>query len=191
MWDFCYHGKQLWINDCRGIQLLNLFLHSPHYDFHVLDLMKLVKHGKAVGDLALHSNLPEQHLAQEGLTITYDSVAIAGLDARARTEYRDRLCDLEAAITEAEAHHDLGRLERLQIEKQALLQELMSNSYRGHRRQESPIVRNARTNIRKHLRKVREKIRREAPDLGEHLEEYLSTGTYCSYRPPLDIPPWE
>jgi hypothetical protein len=41
------------------------------------------------------------------------------------------------------------------------------------------------------VRKIREKIRRTAPVLGEHLDQYISTGTKCSYRPPLDMPPWE
>jgi hypothetical protein len=41
------------------------------------------------------------------------------------------------------------------------------------------------------LKEVRQKIRREAPDLGEHLNKFISTGTWCAYRPPLDMPPWE
>src|SRR6267143_2342669 len=68
-WDFWYHGKELPGKDCRGMHLLNILLHSPHEDFHVLNLMQLVTRGKAVGDLTLHGNLPAQLLAQEGLVI--------------------------------------------------------------------------------------------------------------------------
>src|SRR6266568_2521771 len=32
MWDLHYRNKQMWVKNCRGVQLLDYLLHSPHRD---------------------------------------------------------------------------------------------------------------------------------------------------------------
>lgn len=78
------------------------------------------------------------------------------LDATARAAYKARLTDLETQIDEAAEVGDLGRAERARTEREFLIHELAAATGLGAR---------------------------VHPELGEHLEASIHTGTQCSYQP--------
>lgn len=106
------------------------------------------------------------------------------LDARAVAAYRRRLRDVDAEIDAADADADLGRAERLRLEKDALTTELtgslgLAGRVRGF---VSPTER-ARTSVRKALKRALDAIADADPVLGSELRDGVSTGATCRYTP--------
>ncbi len=107
------------------------------------------------------------------------------LDPRARAEFRRRITDRDEDLTEAQAHHDLGRVERLESEREALLDELRrAAGHAGKDRGLGPsTVERARKAVTARLRDTIGRIEAVLPELGSHLDRSIITGTYCRYQP--------
>jgi hypothetical protein len=108
----------------------------------------------------------------------------AGLDARAKHEYRERLHGLQAEIDDAEAAHDAVRGEQAHVEMDALLRELRRAVGLGGRdRPTGSDAERARINVVRSLRRAIAAVADQAPLLGAHLHEAVRTGRFCSYLP--------
>jgi len=107
-----------------------------------------------------------------------------GLDARAKRDYRRRLHELQAEVDSADSAHDLMRAEHAHIEMEALLRELKRAVGLGGRdRPTGSDAERARINVVRSVRRTIEAIDRQAPLLGDHLEESVRTGRHCIYLP--------
>jgi hypothetical protein len=108
----------------------------------------------------------------------------AGLDARAKREYRRRLVELQAEIDNAEAGNDPIGSERAHVEMDALLRELKRAVGLGGRdRPTGSDVERARINVVRSLRRAIAAVAVQAPLLGAHLDESVRTGGRCIYLP--------
>ena len=111
------------------------------------------------------------------------------LDDTARAAYRARLADLDADITEAEDANDLERAATAREEREFLLDELSAAVGLGGRsRRMGDDADRARKAVTMRIRNAIERIGREHPALGRHLELAVKTGSVCSYEPeqPVD-----
>lgn len=108
----------------------------------------------------------------------------AGLDARAKREYRRRLVELQADIDNAEAASDPIGSERAHVEMDALLRELKRAVGLGGRdRPTGSDAERARINVVRSLRRAIAAVAVQAPLLGAHLDESVRTGGRCIYLP--------
>jgi hypothetical protein len=113
------------------------------------------------------------------------------LDAQAKLAYETRLADLDAEVVEAEEWGDAERVARARHEIQALSEEVASAmGHHGHDRRFASPSERARQSVTKALRASINRLGRQCPALGRHLAEAVSTGTFCTYRPDRDAPPW-
>lgn len=153
-------GKALCrVQDSRGIRMLAQLMDQPGRELHVLDL----------------SGSPS---GVDG------SDAGEVLDAQARDEYRRRLSELRAELSEASGFNDLGRQQRLAEEADALMSELSRGFGLGGRaRRSGSAVERARINVRRRITLALRRIRAASPELGDHLDRCVRTGIYCVYMP--------
>ncbi|HWO09089.1 MAG TPA: hypothetical protein VNN80_06405, partial [Polyangiaceae bacterium] len=159
-WLVRYQGRSFSVRDMRGMQLLARLAERPGVEVHVLALS---------GDDA-------QELGE--------SSAGDMLDAPARDAYRRRLRDIEAALDEAQANTDAGRLERLRHERQQLVQELSrAVGLGGRARQAGSATERARVNVQKRLKQAIARIASVDTEAGSYLEQAIRTGAFCSFRP--------
>ena len=110
-------------------------------------------------------------------------------DRRSLDAYRERLADLETEQAEAASYHDDERSARLEVERQALLEELgRLRGAQGRVRQfaNHPAER-ARKAVAARVRDAIGKLAPHLPELGAHLHRTIVTGTYCRYRPEAGI----
>ncbi|MGH7789400.1 MAG: hypothetical protein ACRERC_21190, partial [Candidatus Binatia bacterium] len=106
----------------------------------------------------------------------------AVLDVRARDEYRQRLVELGEELAEAQANNDLGQLDRLRGEMEALTEHLGSALGLGGRvRQFASDAERARLAVTKRIKAGIRTITACHPVLGQHLADHIRTGTFCSY----------
>jgi pimeloyl-ACP methyl ester carboxylesterase len=148
-------------------------------------------HRKGLEDLATLLTNPMREIPAEDLMAGFGERAAmpAGasdevLDDRARAEYAARARDIEAELAEAEAQHDLGRVEALRSEREALLDEVSrATGLGGRSRRLSDPGERARKALSARIKDSFRCIREVHPDLADHLEAHVTTGSTCAYRP--------
>lgn len=154
-----------------GFRYLQYLIERPGQDVSVTDL---VCSARAV---------PSSSPTEPGFSSQFG----AGLplsDETARDAYRRRLMDVEEEIDDANAAHDLGRLARAESDREHLIAELSrAFGLDGRPRTVGGDVERARGSVTRTLRYALRRLIQIHPALGEHLNQHVSTGTYCSYQP--------
>ena len=106
------------------------------------------------------------------------------LDEQARRAYRARLREIEAELAEAEEANDPGRAERLEEERERLLDEMRKATGLGGRdRKMGDAAERARSAVTWRIRNAIKKLDAAHPALARHLGNSIKTGVFCSYTP--------
>jgi hypothetical protein len=109
------------------------------------------------------------------------------LDQQALSAYRRRLRDLDQELDEAEEWSDLGRLDTLRTEREALLDELASATGLGGRPRTTGASRErARIAVKKAISAAIDRIETIDGPLARHLKTRIHTGSACVYEPDPD-----
>jgi eukaryotic-like serine/threonine-protein kinase len=172
-WTIVYGTRTLRLRDVKGLRYLALLLGRPGKELHALEL---VRAAEGTSDDRLR---PASFGGEAPL-----------LDAQAKAAYRQRLDDLHEDLREARDWGDLERIARIEVEMDALTEELARAAGLGGRDRAvaSPAER-ARVSVTKAIRAAIRTIEHENPDLGAHLTASIRTGRFCSYAPPGEAPP--
>ena len=157
------------VRDVRGLHYLHLLLSRPGLDVPAL----------ALSD-AVAGNLDARAV---------DGDAGPLLDRQALAAYRSRLGELDDELAEARAHADLAREQRLDREREALLDQLRAATGLGGRaRVAVGTHERARVAVRKAIAAAIDRITAVDPSLGRLLIDTISTGATCRYDPDPDRP---
>lgn len=157
------------VRDMRGLRYLHLLLSRPGLDVAAL----------ALSD-AVAGNVDRR---------TVDADAGPLLDRQALAAYRRRLEQLDGELAQARAHADLAREERIDRERDALLDQLRSATGLGGRaRVAGGTHERARMAVRKAIAAAIDKIATLDPSLGRLLADTVTTGATCRYEPDADRP---
>ena len=98
--------------------------------------------------------------------------------------YRTRLRDIDAELDEAGGRADAGRLERLQAERDALLDEVRAATGLGDRtRTTGSTAERARVTVRKAIASAIARIEPHDAALARLLRDTVHTGGSCRYDP--------
>ena len=143
----------------RGLEHLRTLLANP---------------GQLVAALSLES----------GGAVTWAPGGPEVLDDAAKSAYRARLDRIASDLEAADQRGDERGSRSLEEERAHLVAELQRASGLGGRtRRSSDATERARVNVTRNLRRTLELIGRDAPAAALHLQQSVSTGTYCCYDP--------
>jgi hypothetical protein len=162
-WQLSWGDERVTLRDAKGLRDIAHLLARPAVEVHVSQLVG--------SDTAMYGDLGEV------------------LDRTAREAYRRRLGDIDAELAAAEENNDLGRAERVRIERDFLVAELSAAVGLGGRaRRPGDSAERARKAVAGRIKQAIDRIGGDAPSLGRHLRNSVTTGTYCSYHPeqPVD-----
>jgi len=166
VWEVTFAGRTVHLQHTKGLADLAVLLACPHRMIDALDLITGAVDG---------TSKP---------VVTFQPV----LDPRARREIGGRLTALDSDIDEAEAYHDLGRLEALRREREALARELQTAAARGGHPREMPSTdERARKAVSARIRDAIGRIARVHAELGRHLDASIETGRHCRYAPEAKV----
>ena len=172
-WKTAYEGGSANVRERGGMRFIAMLLARPGEEIPATEMFSTVGSSAGTG------------VAQDGLRGSVD-LGDAGeqFDARALSEYRRRIAELENEIDKAEASHDFDAVARARAEREMLSQEIASGTglYGGLRRAASHRER-ARVNVTRQIKSAIEAIRNVNPPLGRHLANCISTGSTCRYAP--------
>lgn len=148
-------GVAFHLKDSKGLHYVAQLLSRPGQEIHVTQLAAL---GELAGDGA------------------------AVLDDRAKREYKARIETLRAELDEAESFGDAARAERLQVELDAIANQLARAVGIGRRdRKLGSQVERVRINVQRRIRDAVERIAACDPALGRYLAATLKTGNFCAF----------
>ena len=157
------------VREMRGLRYLHLLLSRPGLDVPALELSDAV-----AGNVAARA---------------VDGDAGPLLDRRALAAYRRRLDELDDELAEAREHADLVREERLDRERDALLDQLRAATGLGGRaRVAGGTHERARVAVRKAIAAAIDRVAALDPSLGRLLGDTVTTGATCRYAPDPDRP---
>jgi tetratricopeptide (TPR) repeat protein len=165
-WSVVFEGRTVRVRDLKGMRYLAQLLTHPGREFHVLDLVAAeTGQQTALGD------------------------AGEMLDERAKTAYRRRLAEIEEDIEQARAFGDATREAQADAERDLLVRELARAVGLGGRdRRAASASERARSGVTRAIRQGIARIGEHHPQLGEHLNRAVRTGTYCAYVPDAGAP---
>lgn len=178
LWTVAHGGTVLRLQRSKGLRYLAELLRYPGRELHALELAALdAPAGDAGGTRqGRRVSSPPSHRDGEGEPV---------LDQRARGAYQSRLAELRHQLQEAEEFHDLGRIEPLRREMEALTAELARAVGLGRRdRLQGSRAERARLNVTRAVHTAIQRIAEGHPALGRHLAAAVQTGAFCRYRPP-------
>ena len=173
-WSVVFAGRTVRVRDLKGVRYLARLLADPGREFHVLDLVAAERgHVAAV-----------ERGRAAGLSHTGPGDAGEMLDARAKDAYRRRLAEIEDDIDQARALEDTEREMQADMERDFLTRELSRAIGLGGRdRRAASNSERARVSVTRAIRQAILRVGAHHPELGEHLERTIRTGTYCAYTP--------
>jgi tetratricopeptide (TPR) repeat protein len=178
-WTVTFGGHTARLRDAKGLHYLARLLADPGREFHVFDLVASER-----GWTAELSDTAESEL-------TFAALGDAGkmLDSQAKAAYRRRLVEIEDDIEEARANQDSEREEQADVEREFLVRELARAIGLGGRdRRAGSASERARASVTRAIRFAMARIRKHNPQLGEHFDRSVRTGTYCAYLPDPRVP---
>jgi tetratricopeptide (TPR) repeat protein len=173
-WSVVFEGHTVRVRDLKGMRYLARLLADPGREFHVLDLV--------AAEAGSTAQIVDGSAAGPSHTALGDAGEV--LDARAKDAYRRRLAEIEEDIEEAEASGDAERSAQADAERDFLVRELArAVGLGGRSRRAGSASERARAGVTRALRQAMARIAEHHPQLGEHLDRTIRTGTYCSYMP--------
>jgi hypothetical protein len=111
------------------------------------------------------------------------------LDGEARAAYATRAQELAAELTEAEAHHDLGRADKLRVELDMLVAQLEAATGLHNRpRTFTDPGERARSAVSKAIKRAIDAIDDANPMIAEAIRGTVTTGVTCMHTPDPRVP---
>jgi tetratricopeptide (TPR) repeat protein len=168
-WLVVFEGRTVRVRDLKGVRYLAQLLGHPGREFHVLDLVA----------------------SETGQRVPPEDAGVV-LDAQAKAAYRRRLAEIEDDIKQARALEDDEREAQADAERDLLVRELARAVGLGGRdRRAASASERARPGVTRAVRQGIARLGELHPELGEHLNRAVRTGTYCAYVPDRGAPaPW-
>ena len=173
-WSVIFEGRTVRVRDLKGIRYLARLLADPGREFHVLDLV------------AAESGHPAAVESGQAAGLARTGPGDAGelLDARAKATYRRRLAEIDDDIEQARAVDDTEREAQADTERDFLVRELSrAVGLHGRDRRAASTSERARVSVTRAVRQGITRLGEHHPELGEHLDRTIRTGTYCVYVP--------
>ena len=173
-WSVVFEGRTVRVRNLKGIRYLARLLADPGRELHVLDLVA-AESGQRAGAQSAHA---------AGLSHVGPGDAGEMLDERARDAYRRRLAEIEDDIEQARALGDTERAAQADAERDFLIRELSrAVGLHGRNRRAASTSERARVSVTRAVRQAIARLGEHHPELGEHLDRTIRTGTYCAYVP--------
>jgi len=173
-WTVTFEEHTIRVRDLKGMRYLARLFADPGREFHVLDLVALETSSRVRVDGDEAASLPRSAFGDAGEI----------LDERAKDAYRRRLAEIEHDIEQARATGDGERAAQADAERDFLIRELAGAVGLGGRdRRAASASERARAGVTRAVRQAMARIAAHHPQLGEHLDRAIRTGTYCAYLP--------
>lgn len=173
-----------------GMQFIRYLLERPGQRIPVGELVLAEGTGQRVSPATPNPADVARLTREDGLEIASLGDAGEASDETARLAYRKRLKDLAKKREEAVRKGDSATIERIAHEVDRIEAQLRADFDRkGRPRKQAAVSERMRKSVSNRIRAAIRQIRPKHPGFAAHLEESITTGATCLYRPSQD-PAW-
>jgi hypothetical protein len=173
-----YERAWIAVRSSKGLVYLQHLLLHPHEEVHVSHLSALVEQRSGLREAGFGVDVAHDLRKRS----RGDSHSGDILDPRAKREYRARVVELRGELDEALRWADVERADSIRREIDAPPGNLSKRSTAGAGKMSDPIER-VRKAVTHRIREAIQRIDKQHPDLGHHLQNAIHTGYYCGYSP--------
>lgn len=163
-----YSGRQFTLSNSVGLWYLRELLSHPN---KVFDPLELESARTGVRGRSSNSSTGES------------------FDAEAKREYARKLSEIDEELEEAAQFNDLASIERLQSDREKLIDYISKATGKGGKARISTDASRARKNVRQQVNRDIDRISKFSPELADHLRTAFQGESLC-YRPTQD-PGWQ
>ena len=161
LWELTFKNQTTLLKDAKGYHDISKLIAEPNKEFHCMELM-----GSSINEKS----------------------ATSTIDNKAKSEYQKQIRKITLEIEDAREFNDFEKLEKLQEEYDSLVSYLsQSLGLAGKPRELGSSVEKARSAVTWRIRSAIKKIGSVHPQLAKHLSNSIGTGTFCSYKPELNV----
>lgn len=167
MWTLCFGGKKNHYNNLKGFPYISYLLGCPFQEFHVLELVKAAEN-------------PEKDI--------WSPSSGEVVDRQTVENYRKRLSEIRAELSEEVETVDTLLEKELEEEKKALEKQLIQavgigGKLKGHSSESKRQAKRVSAAIGRSLKAIKS----THPLLWQHLSNAIHRGEFLSYNPDMDI----
>lgn len=183
-WTITFNGEMRTFKDSKGLRYIEQLIRNQGEEISVVELQSTVNptDGDAVDTLL--SSMSAEELEATGLVVSHLGEAGEVIDEETIRQCKDKLKSID---DELEITKDTGNVERqakLVLDKKKIEDYLSAGtSLKGRPRKTPSPIENKRKAVERAITRSRKKIIDTFPDLGHHLKQSLTTGTFCQYTP--------
>jgi hypothetical protein len=179
-WTISYEGAVFHLKDSIGLRYIAHLLRNAGRKIPAPEIV-LCAEGVQADSISAYDSIRVREVAELGLGQGFGDAGDL-LDSQAEQAYRQRFAELEAALQEAKAFNDLGRVEAIIHEQDFLIRELSAGVGAGGRsRKAASFAERARLNVTRAIKAAIERIAVHSTPLADHLRRSIDTGKSCLY----------
>ena len=179
-WTISYEKTVFHLKDSIGLCYIAHLLRNAGRRIPSPEIV-LCAEGVQADTVSAYDSIRVREVAELGLSHGFGDAGDL-LDAQAEQAYRQRFAELEAALQEAKAFNDLGRVEAIIHEQDFLIRELSAGvGVGGRSRKAASFAERARLNVTRAIKATIERIAVHSDALADHLRENIDTGKSCVY----------
>jgi len=188
IWEINFEGKKTKFKDLERIRYIPHIIGNPNKQFNPLELKALVKKIKPeIGEeQEEYSKLNKEELEKEGLSFV--DLDIEGLTKEDKIKLENIVYDIWDKLQKAKNPQNEKEWKALAYTIFNEYGTKIISTKTGPRFKHLPRLKNeaenARVTVRHQIVKAIKEIKKELPELAEHLKEYISTGKIISYNNP-------
>jgi hypothetical protein len=189
-WGVCFEGNHISVKHSLGLTYIGYLLANPEQDVSVFDLVSLERKDEANPTSSEYSTMTHDQLEAEGMSVRF-GLGDAGeiLDAQAKKQFKERLDDIREELAYTKANGDICQAEKLENEKDAIMQQLNAAIGLGGRgRKAGSVAERARISVSQNIHKAIKNMSKHDQKLAQFLNNSIKTGITCKYAPDQDIP---
>lgn len=181
-WQIVYEGKEIFLEDAKGLHYIHCLLQNPEQEFHVTQLISI---------LSAHepSKMSEKQLKEDGLNISV-GFGDAGevMDPKYISECKRQVKKLQEDLEEAKSSGNWEQTKEIQKQIDFIKNEMSSAIDLGGKvRKVADSNEKARKAVTNCIQDSLKKIKSENHALWQRLYTSIKTGHFCSYKPEKPI----
>jgi len=190
-WLIKYDGIPLPLKCSRGLQYIHRLLRKPNQPISVLEVQN--PEWKTEAETGRSFVTPDKI---DGFNLEDDSCGAQAArpqqksNTQAMRQIFERRQEIEAEIEDAKMRGDYPRQERLMKDKEALCEHMRKDGIKKEWRTFSNEMDTVRKAVSNAITRAKKRVKEHSPQLYQHLDNCISTGYKCSYKPENPVP-WE
>jgi hypothetical protein len=173
-WDLIFDGENFSTKDTKGMAYIQFLLEYANREFKAVEISAAFARPTPLRQISVEEKAQISCVGDLGIAVS---------DRKALAEYKRELESIDGEMRDAANNNDLGKLERLQLDRAFLFNQLQRDSGFGGRVREFPSdAEKARKAVSRAINTALRNIAKHSLEMKEYLDDRIERGISFCYR---------